>query len=249
MKAFELNAEPRDARGRAANRRLRRGGMVPAVIYGGGGEPVMLSVEHHHLDHHLENEAFYSHVIKVKVAGGKTEEVVLRDLQRHPARPFIQHVDLLRVVAGEALRMNVPLHFVDEDECPGVKEEGGIIQHNMNDVEVECLPRHLPEYIEVPCGALNVHDAIHLSELTLPEGVQLVDLMHETDRTVVTVQLPRAALELEEEDAAEAEAAADEVAEEEAAEQGEEGEAREEGAEEKADEQGEGGEGKGEKDK
>ncbi|MES1943340.1 ribosomal 5S rRNA E-loop binding protein Ctc/L25/TL5 [Salinisphaera sp. PC39] len=211
MKPFELNVEKRTAQGRAANRRLRREGKVPAVLYGGNDEPLMLSVDHDDLDHHLDNEAFYSHVIKINVAGGKAEEAVLRDLQRHPSKPFIQHMDLLRVVAGEALRMHVPLHFIGEDDCPGVKEEGGIIQHSMNDVEVECLPRNLPEYIEVDCSALNVNDAVHLSELTLPEGVELVDLMHDTDRTVVSVQLPRAAIELEEEEAAEAEAAAEEA--------------------------------------
>ncbi|MDT0636355.1 50S ribosomal protein L25/general stress protein Ctc [Spectribacter hydrogenoxidans] len=217
MKPFELNAETRTAQGRAENRRLRRQGKVPAIIYGGAGEPLMLSFDHDDLSHHLANEAFYSHVIKINVPGGKPEEVVLRDLQRHPARPFVQHVDLLRVVAGEALRMNVPLHFIGEDDCPGIKEEGGIATHSMNDVEVECLPRNLPEYIEVDCSALAVNDALHLSDLKLPEGVELVDLMHETDRTVVTIQLPRAALELEEEEAAEAEAAAEEAAAEEEA--------------------------------
>lgn len=226
MKAFELNAEPRTARGRAENRRLRRSGKVPVILYGGDADPAMLTVDHDDLDHHLENEAFYSHVIKVAVAGGKPQEAVLRDLQRHPARRFIQHMDLLRVVAGEALRMNVPLHFVGEEDCPGVRNEGGVISHNMNDVEVECLPRHLPEYIEVDCTRLEVGDSVHLSELGLPEGVQLIDLMHETDRTVVTLQLPRAAIELEEEEAAEAEAAAaeeEEVEGEEAEAEGEQG--------------------------
>lgn len=232
MKAFELNAELRTAHGRAENRRLRRGGKVPAIVYGGAGAPVMLAVDQHDLDHHLANEAFYSHVIKVNVAGSKAEEVVLRDLQRHPAKPVIQHMDLLRVVAGEVLRMHVPLHFVGEDDCPGVKDEGGIPTHNMNDVEVECLPRDLPEYIEVQCSALNVHDAVHLSDLGLPEGVQLVELMHETDRTVVTIQLPRAAIELEAEDAAEAEAASaegEEAAAEEAEGDDSEGEPASEG--------------------
>lgn len=225
MKPFELNVEKRTARGRAANRRLRREGKVPVVLYGGKSEPLMLTVEHNDLDHHLHHEAFYSHIIKVSIAGGGTEEAVLRDLQRHPSRPFVQHMDLLRVVAGETLRMNVPFHFTGEEECPGVKEEGGIVQHSMNDVEVECLPRDLPEYIEVDCSALGVGDAVHLSELTLPEGVELVDLMHESDRTVVSVQLPRAAIELEEE---EAEAAAAE-AEEAAGEEGEEAGEKEEG--------------------
>lgn len=233
MKPFELNVEKRTAQGRAENRRLRREGKVPGILYGGKGEPVMLSVEHDDLDHHLDNEAFYSHVIKINIAGGETEEAVLRDLQRHPSKPFIQHMDLLRVVAGEKLRMQVPLHFEGEDDCPGIKEEGGIAQHSMNDVEVECLPRDLPEYIEVDCRNLAVGDSVHLSDLKLPQGVELVDLMHETDRTVVTIQLPRAAIELEEEEAAEAEAAAEEAAAEET-EAGEE----EEGAGESEEESG-----------
>lgn len=211
MKSFELNAEPRTAHGRAQNRRLRHQGRVPAILYGGGGEPAMLSIDSNELDRHLDNEAFYSHVIKVKIKGGGSEEVVLRALQRHPARPFILHMDLLRIVAGEALRMNIPLHFTGQEKAPGVVDEGGVFQHNMNDVEIECLPRNLPEYIEVDCSQMVLHDAIHLSQLTMPEGVQIVELMHEdeeaVDRTVVSVQLPRAAIELEQEEAEEAAAA------------------------------------------
>src|SRR5699024_658500 len=106
--------------------------------YGGKGDPLMVTLEHNELGHHLDNEAFFSHVIKIKVQGGKTEEAVLRDLQRHPARPFIEHADFLRVVANEKLRMSVPLHFTGAEECPGVKVDGGIVQHVINDVEVEC---------------------------------------------------------------------------------------------------------------
>lgn len=235
MEAFELKAEKRSATGRAENRRLRKTGRVPAIIYGGNGDPIMLSLEHNDLAHHLDNDAFFSHVIKIKVAGGKTEEAVLRDLQRHPARPFIEHADFLRIVAGEALRMNVPLHFVGEEECPGVVDEGGVIQHNQNDVEIECLPRDLPEYIEVDCRGLGLHDAVHMSELVLPEGVQLVDLMgdpeEQNDRTVVSVQVPRAAVELEAEEEAEAEAAAAEAAEAEEAETAEDSDAEGDAAE------------------
>ncbi len=212
MEAFELNAEKRTSKGSAESRRLRKTGRVPAIVYGGKDEPMMLSFEHNDLDHHLHNEAFYSHIIKIRVAGGDTEEAVLRDLQRHPAKPFIQHADFLRVVAGEALRMNVPLHFIGEEDCPGVKDEDGVIQHNMNDVEIECLPRNLPEYIEVDVSSLHLHEAVHLSELTMPEGVEIVELMNAEedapDRTVVSVQVPRAAIELEAEDAEAAEAEA-----------------------------------------
>lgn len=235
MDAFELNAEKRTATGRAENRRLRKSGRVPAVIYGGNGEPVMLSLEHNDLNHHLDNEAFFSHIIKIKISGGDTEEAVLRALQRHPARPFIEHADFLRIVAGETLRMSVPLHFAGEDECPGVTEEEGVMQHSMNEVEIECLPRNLPEYIEIDCSKLGLYDSIHLSELVMPEGVEIVELMGEeedrVDRTVVSVQLPRAAIELEAADEAEAEAAAAEQAEVEADESAE----SEEGDSESAD--------------
>jgi large subunit ribosomal protein L25 len=214
MKPFELNAEPRQDKGRAASRRMRREGKVPTVMYGGNGDPVMLTVDRDDLEHHLENEAFYSHINKINVKGSSAEDAVLRDLQRHPAKGLVQHMDLLRIVAGEAIRMNVPLHFINEETCPGVKDEGGIIQHNMNDIEIECLPRNLPEYIEVDCAGMHLHDAIHMSEITVPEGVELVELLHQDiDRTVVSVQVPRAALELEAEEEAEAEAEAAEALE------------------------------------
>ena len=229
MEAFELNAEKRTGRGRAENRRLRKSGRVPAIIYGGKGDPVMFSLEHNDLHHHLENDAFFSHIIKIKVKNGKTEEAVLRDLQRHPAREFVEHADFLRVVAGETLRMSVPLHFAGEDECPGVTEEDGVVQHNLNEVEIECLPRDLPETIEVDCSKLHLNDSVHMSELVLPEGVVLVDLMgdeeEQNDQTLVSIQLPRAAIELEAEDEAEAEAAAEAAAEnDEADESGEDAE-------------------------
>lgn len=217
MEAFELNAEKRQSTGRAENKRLRKTGRVPAIIYGGNGDPKMVSFNHNDLSHHLDNEAFFSHIIKINVEGGETEEAVLRALQRHPAKPFIEHADFLRIVAGEALRMSIPLHFIGEEVAPGVIDEDGVISHNMNDVEIECLPRDLPEYIEVDCSKLNLNDSVHLSDLVVPAGVQIVDLMgdedEQNDQTVVTVQIPRAAVELEAEEEAEAEAAAAEDAE------------------------------------
>ncbi len=210
MKPFELNAEVRTAHGRPQNRRLRREGRVPAILYGGNGEPVMLHVDRDDLNHHLDNEAFYSHVIKINIKDGATEEAVLRALQRHPARALIQHMDLLRIVVGETLRMSIPLHFIGEEKAPGVVDEAGIFQHSRNDVEVECLPRNLPEYIEVDCSTIGLHDVFYLSDLKMPEGVELVEMMHEdfADATVASVQLPRAALELEAEEAEAADMAA-----------------------------------------
>lgn len=215
MEAFELNAEQRTGTGTSESRRLRKQGRVPAIIYGGNDEPAMVSFAHNELIHHLDNEAFFSHVIKVNVANGQAQEVVLRDLQRHPARPFIEHVDMMRVVADEALRMSVPLHFVGEQECPGVKTEEGMLQRVMTEVEVECLPRDLPEYVSVDVSALHVGDSVHLGALTLPDGVQFVELLTAEDSdeesTVASVQLPRAAVE-EVEEAEDSEAADDEAA-------------------------------------
>lgn len=222
MDAFELNAEQRTATGRAENRRLRKTGRVPAIIYGGNEEPRMVSFQHNQLERQLDNEAFFSHVIKIHVEGGKTENVVLRDLQRHPAKPFIEHLDFLRVVAGETLRMGVPLHFISEDECPGVVEGSGIAQRSLMEVEVECLPGDLPEYIEVDCSQLQLNDVIHLSELTLPKGLTLVDLMgdegEQNDLAVISIQQPQVAPAEE-----------DEAAEEEGAEGGENAEGSDEG--------------------
>ncbi|NNC24420.1 50S ribosomal protein L25/general stress protein Ctc [Salinisphaera sp. USBA-960] len=215
MDEFELEAKPRTETGRGPNRRLRRSGWVPAIIYGGNGEPSKIALEQDDLCHHLENEAFFSHVIRIKIEGGKSEDAILRDLQRHPARPFVEHADFQRVVANQPLRMGVPLHFAGAEECPGVVEENGIVEHNLNEVEIECLPRHLPEYIEVDCHNLNVNDTVHLSELTMPANVTLVALMGETDedeessrdQSVVTVSLPRAEVETQTEEEAEGESA------------------------------------------
>lgn len=203
MEAFELNAQQRTGTGTSESRRLRKQGRVPAIIYGGNDEPTMVSLSHDELNRHMGNEAFFSHVIKVNVDGKNAQEVVLRDMQRHPARPFVEHVDLMRVVADEALRMSVPFHFAGEQECPGVKTEEGMVQRVMTEVQVECLPRDLPEYIEVDVSALHVGDSLHLGQIEVPAGVQFVELLTaeegDEESTVVSVQLPRAAVEEEEE--------------------------------------------------
>lgn len=223
MEAFELNAEKRRETGSAASRRLRKKGRVPAIIYGGKGEPLMVTFDHDELGHRLDNEAFFSHVINIRVDGGQPVEAVLRDLQRHPARPFIEHVDFLRIVADEKLRMNVPLHLVGTEDAPGVKTEEGIVQHVLTEVEIECLPRDLPQNIEVDVSALHLHEGIHLSELSLPAGVEVVALMNieeddeYADSLVVSVQLPRAAAEEDEELEAAAEGEEDAEAADEAA--------------------------------
>ena len=156
---------------------------------------------------HLEHEAFYSHILSIEV-DGKTENAVLKDLQRHPSKAQILHADFMRVVAGQSMRMTVPLHFVGEDKSPGIKNNGGVLDRLRNELEIECLPRNLPEYIEVDVSGLDVNESIHLEELTLPEGVTSVAQAHGENWTVVAVHVPRAAVETDE-DAGDADDAAD----------------------------------------
>ena len=204
---FVLNAEPRGEQGKGASRRLRREGKVPAILYGAGKEPTSICVDHNELIKQLEHEAFYSHILTVKI-GSAVEKAVLRDLQRHPSRPVVLHMDLQRVAENEKLRVHVPLHFTNEANCVGVKIGGGVISHHLVEVEVQCLPKDLPEFIEVDVSNLNVGDAIHLSQLALPAGVEVVELLHGTehDNSVVSVHKGRLAGP-EEEEATEAPAA------------------------------------------
>ncbi len=189
---FVLTAEPRTEQGKGASRRLRRAGKVPAILYGAGKDPVPLSVNHNELLKQLENEAFYSHILTVEL-DGKKEQAVLKDLQRHPAKPFILHLDLMRVSAGEKIRVNVPLHFIGEDVAPGVKVGGGIVTHAVTEVEITCLPKDLPEYIEVDLSKLELGESLHLSDLQLPPGVELVQLLQgeEHDVAVAAIQATR----------------------------------------------------------
>lgn len=192
---FEMVAEARADTGSRAARRLRRQGQIPAVLYGGGKDPMALRINENFLKRQLDNEAFYSHILAVKI-NGTQEQAVLKDLQRHPATGNILHLDLQRVRASESLYLNVPLHFIDEDQCPG-RRAGGVISHLMIEVEVTCLPKDLPEFIEVDMSALEMGQSIHLSELKLPGGVELTALAagKEQDQPVVTIQSPRGGAE------------------------------------------------------
>ena len=189
---FELSAESRNDMGKGASRRLRRTGKVPAIIYGGDSEPQALSLVHNELMHRLQDEAFYSHILTVTI-DGKPVQAVLRDLQRHPARPVILHADLQRVSANEKMHLRVPLHFIGADVSPGVKTAGGLFIHELNEVDVECLPANLPEFIEVDVSAMNVGDHLHLSDLKLPAGVDLVELHRGEghDLAVAHIEPPR----------------------------------------------------------
>ncbi len=203
--SFVVEAELRTDQGKGASRRLRREGKVPGVIYGAGKEPVSISVEQHVLQHQLENEAFYSHILSVKV-GKNEEQAILKDLQRHPSKPIIMHMDLQRVSAKEKIRVHVPLHFLNEDTAPGVKA-GGLVSHHITEVEVSCLPKDLPEFLEVDLAGLDLEGNVHMSDIPLPKGVELVELLHGEghDQSVVTIHLPRGAKEeVEEAEAGEA---------------------------------------------
>jgi len=190
---FDLIAEFREDQGKGASRRLRHEGKVPAIIYGGGRPPRALSFEHNKVLRQLDNEAFYSSVLNIKV-GDKNQAAILKDIQRHPAKRQILHMDLQRIIDDADIRMNVPLHFVGEDVAPGVKS-GGTVSRLMNDVEVICLPKYLPEYIEVDISKLELDDMLHLSDIKVPEGVALVELSHGEghDQPIVSIHVIKAA--------------------------------------------------------
>ena len=193
---FVVNAEARNDQGKGASRRLRREGKVPAVIYGGNDAAQALSVGANDLKNHLKAEAFYSAILVLKL-NGVEQQVVLKDLQRHPLRDQdILHLDFYRILADKLLRRNVPLHFVGFEACPGIKLEGGVLEHLHNEVEVECLPKDLPEFIEVDCSAMKLDETIHLSQLVLPEGVKSASLLRGHDDGVIAVHAPKIAAEV-----------------------------------------------------
>jgi large subunit ribosomal protein L25 len=187
---FEIEASVRHDMGKGASRRLRREEKVPGVIYGGGKAPVALTFEHKHVAKSLENEAFYSHIVTLKT-GTESERVILKDVQRHPFKPRVTHVDFQRVRADEKLHMHIPLHFIGADKAPGVKDAGGVISHIMSDIEVSCLPDKLPEYLELDISEMQLNQIFHLSDIKMPEGVDIVALLHDDNKPVVSVHTPR----------------------------------------------------------
>ena len=188
---FELNAKARDVFGTNASRRLRRLDQVPAMIYGGDQDNEAVLLDHHEIMHNLEVEAFHSAIISLNTGSG-SQQVILREVQHHRYRPRLVHVDFQRIKATERLHMKIPLHFEGVDEAPGVKVEEGIFSPLMTELDVTCLPKDLPEYIEIDVSALGINDVIHLSSVELPEGVDLTVVPHEgEDPSVVTVMPPR----------------------------------------------------------
>ena len=188
--SFELVAEFRETHGKGASRRLRHEGKVPAILYGGHLEARALTLSHQKLALMLDNERFYSTILSLKV-GDQTQAAILKDVQRHPFKNAILHIDFQRVEENEKIRFSIPLHFKGAAIAPGVKSQGGIVSHMRNEVEVSCLPKDLPEFVEVDISGLSLNESIHLSQLKIPEGVQLMDLAKE-DSAVVAIHSPRA---------------------------------------------------------
>jgi len=216
MSDFELNAKSRQDKGKGASRRLRRiADEVPAIIYGGKKDPESITLTHKDLAHSLENEAFYSHIVTL-VVDGKAQDVIIKDVQRHPSKPTLLHADFLRVDKKQKITVKAPLHFINEEQCHGVKMEGGVITHNMTELEIICLPANLPEYIAIDMTDVKMDDILHISDIVLPEGVESVALSHgeEQDQAVAAIHKPRAAIEeepvVEADDAAEEKGAKDE---------------------------------------
>jgi len=199
--AFELEAKVRTDRGKGASRRLRRlNNEIPAIIYGGDKEPLSITLSHNEIIHAVENEAFFSHIITLNV-GKDSEQVIIKDLQRHPAKPFIMHADFQRILADEEITVNVPVHFLNEEKCTGVKLEGGAISHILTEIEITCLPKNLPEFLEVDMLELSVGDNIHLSDIKFPEGVTSVALSHggdDADLVVASVHATKGGAEEDE---------------------------------------------------
>jgi large subunit ribosomal protein L25 len=187
---FDLIAEIREDQGKGASRRLRREGLVPAIIYGAGRPPRTLAFDHNRVIQQLANESFYSSVLNIKV-GNKSQAAILKDVQRHPSKAQVMHLDFQRIVEDQEIKMLVPIHFLGEDVAPGVKQGGGKVQHMITEVEVVCLPKHLPEYLDIDVSELELDEMLKLSDIKLPEGVSIPALAQgeEADRGVVSIHV------------------------------------------------------------
>jgi large subunit ribosomal protein L25 len=188
---FQVGADARHDQGKGASRRLRRAGKVPAVLYGGKGEPRNITLDHQQLLTLIGNEKFYSSIININV-DAQGQPAIVRDVQMHPARNAVVHVDLQRVLEDEKLKIHLPIHFKGEAVAPGVKTQGGIVSHLIQDVEVSCLPKDLPEFLELDLSAMNLNDTLHLADVPLPPGVTVPELAHRNP-VVVSVHSPRVA--------------------------------------------------------
>ncbi len=197
---IEINAQKREMQGTGASRRLRHAGRVPAIVYGGSKAAQMIDLNQNELYHQLKQEAFHASILLLNFDGNK-EQVLLRDTQMHPYKPLVMHVDFQRVSQQGTVHMKVPLHFINAEIAPGVKLSHGTVTHVMTEVDVNCSPKDLPEFIAVDLGTLEAGHSIHLSGLTLPTGIELVDLLHGNDNAVVSIAAPRGGAVAEGEDA------------------------------------------------
>ena len=204
--SIELNAELRTDLGKGASRRLRHAEKMPAILYGAGKEPVGLMLEQKAVRSQQGNELFYSSVINL-IVDGKPEEVIVRDVQHHPFKLDLHHIDFQRVDAKSKLHVHVPLHYIGEEKAPGVKLYGGLVSHLAVEVEVECLPKNIPEFLEVDVSAMNNGDILHLSDIKLPKGVEIMALKQgaDHDTAIVSVHLPKGGATASEEEAGEEE--------------------------------------------
>ena len=186
MATHVIDVERRGDEGKGASRRLRSAGKIPAIVYGGGLDPVAIQLDHEKIWLAQQNEWFYSSILDLSL-GGDIQKVLLRDIQRHPYRQLVMHLDFQRVDANQALRAKVPLHFLNEDKSSAGKAADVVVLHELNDVEVSCLPKDLPEFIEIDLSNLAVGDIIHLSELKLPAGVEIPELKLGKEHDVAVV--------------------------------------------------------------
>ena len=200
--SIELNAELRTDTGKGASRRLRHANKIPAILYGAGKDPENLALAQKDVQYELQHEAFFTQVLELNI-GGKKQDVLLRDLQHHPYKQDIMHMDFQRVEAKKEMHVNVPLHFINEDIAPGVKTEGGAISHVMSEVEVVCLPKDIPEFIDVDLGELHLGEIVHLSDLKMPAGVEVFALKQgeEHDSAVASIHTRKVVEEPEEAEA------------------------------------------------
>ena len=193
---IEINAKERKSKGTGASRRLRHEGTTPGILYGGVKDAISLEIDTKELFMQFRHEAFHASILTINLEG-KKESVILRDFQMHPVRNNIQHIDFQRINENEKINVKVPFHFVNEDTAPGVKIEGGLVSHIMTEIDISCLPKDLPQYIEVDLGELAMGESIHLSEVTVPEGVELTSLTDENDPAITSISKPKVVVEEE----------------------------------------------------
>jgi large subunit ribosomal protein L25 len=203
-----VKASARSVQGTGASRRLRRADKVPGIVYGGGKDATAIELDHNNLFHQLKLEAFHASILDMELDGSK-QQVLLRDVQMHPFKTLVLHVDFQRVAADKKIHMKVPLHFINGDVSPGVKLSGGIVSHILNELDIACLPKDLPEFIEVDLMELTAGHSMHIAEMKMPAGVESVALNRGDNQVVATIVIPRAVVAEEEVVEAPAIAAAD----------------------------------------